>query len=128
MDSGTLPDAAQLATVLDQIADHSPDSDIRGHIRQVAQALRGDGLIFLNGPPQAATREDYLAGLGLHDSVRRYLLAGDGFIVPSARPDSVKGYQPSTRVLAEIWTRLFDQLVRDGRMRRSQTGHYWWNQ
>jgi hypothetical protein len=51
------PDAEQLATVLEQIADHSSDSDIRQHVRQVVQALRGDGLIFLDGPPQQALRD-----------------------------------------------------------------------
>jgi len=45
-------DAGQLATVLEQIADYSSDDNIRAHVREVARALRGDGLIFLNGPPQ----------------------------------------------------------------------------
>jgi hypothetical protein len=44
--------ADQLATVLEQIADYSSDGNIRDHVRQVAEALRGDGLIILNGPPQ----------------------------------------------------------------------------
>jgi hypothetical protein len=49
-------DAEELATVLDQIAGHSSDADIRGHVRQVIDALRGDGVIILNGPPQQASR------------------------------------------------------------------------
>lgn len=50
--------AEQLATVLSQIADYSADSDIRQHIRQVAEALRGNGFIILNGPPQEAMRQE----------------------------------------------------------------------
>jgi hypothetical protein len=49
-------DAGQLATVLEQIADHSSDDDIRSHVRKVARALRGNGLIILNGPPQETMR------------------------------------------------------------------------
>jgi hypothetical protein len=44
--------AGQLAAVLEQIADHSSDAAIRGHVRDVARALRGNGLIILHGPPQ----------------------------------------------------------------------------
>jgi hypothetical protein len=44
--------AGELATVLEQIADYSSDGDIRAHVRQVIEALRGNGLIILNGPPQ----------------------------------------------------------------------------
>lgn len=46
-------DAEQAAAVLEQIAGHSSDSDIRGHVRQVIAALRGSGAIFLNArtPP-----------------------------------------------------------------------------
>ena len=51
-DEAAQPNADQLATVLEQIADHSSDGDIRAHVRQVAEALRGSGLIILNGPPQ----------------------------------------------------------------------------
>jgi len=47
----------QLATILEQIADHSADGDIRDHVRQVVIALRGNGLIFMNGPPQQALRD-----------------------------------------------------------------------
>lgn len=52
--AGTLArtDAEQTATVLEQISDRSSDEDIRGHVRQVAAALRGNGLVILNGPPQ----------------------------------------------------------------------------
>jgi hypothetical protein len=50
------PNAEQLATVLEQITDYSSDGDIRAHVRQVARALRGDGLVILNGPPQERLR------------------------------------------------------------------------
>ena len=49
-------DASQLAAVLEQIAEHSADEDIRGHVRQVAEALRGSGLIIMDGPPQREMR------------------------------------------------------------------------
>ena len=52
------PDA--LATVLDQLADHSPPEDIAGHLREVVQALRGNGMVLVDGPPQ---RQHLPAGL-----------------------------------------------------------------
>jgi hypothetical protein len=52
LEGGSAANAEQLATVLAQIVDHSSDDAIRGHVRQVVAALRGDGLIILNGPPQ----------------------------------------------------------------------------
>jgi hypothetical protein len=44
------PDREQIAIVLDRIAEHSSDGDIREHVRQVSLALRGNGVIFVNGP------------------------------------------------------------------------------
>lgn len=41
-----------LAEVLGQIADHSPPESIAGHLRKVADALRSDGMVLMNGPPQ----------------------------------------------------------------------------
>ena len=51
-------DREQLATVLEQIAEHSSADDIRAHIRQVSMALRGNGLIFVNGPAQQKMRDE----------------------------------------------------------------------
>jgi|HubBroStandDraft_6_1064221.scaffolds.fasta_scaffold00062_34 hypothetical protein len=52
--------AQQLAAVLEQIYTYSSDDDIRDHVRQVVKALRGNGLIFLSGPPQSD--EDRIRG------------------------------------------------------------------
>jgi hypothetical protein len=48
--------AGVLAAVLEQIYTYSSDDDIREHVRQVVKALRGGGMIFVNGPPQEAMR------------------------------------------------------------------------
>ena len=45
-------DPEQTAAVLEQIADYSADENIREDIRKVIRTLRGNGLIFMNGPPQ----------------------------------------------------------------------------
>jgi hypothetical protein len=51
------PDA--LATVLSQLADHSPPEDIAGHLREVVTALRGNGMVIPAGPQ----RQNLSAGL-----------------------------------------------------------------
>jgi len=51
---GHAPEREQLATVLDRIAEHSADADIRQHISQVTASLRGDGLVIVSGPPSVA--------------------------------------------------------------------------
>ena len=54
----------QLAAVLEQIASYSSPADIRAHVLKVAEALRGSGLVILNGPPQEAMRQEAMRNAG----------------------------------------------------------------